>query len=66
MNKQELKKILPHGYTQKIADKLGVHRNTVTNCLNGKTDSPTVELAILEALAELKEKRDGFMNIING
>ncbi|WP_354354745.1 hypothetical protein [Pedobacter sp. UYP30] len=64
MNKQELNKMLPHGYRQKIADKLGVHRNTVRNCLSGKIDSPDMEIAVLEVIAELKDKRNDLINRI--
>jgi transcriptional regulator with XRE-family HTH domain len=65
MTRQELKAKIPHGYAKQIAKKAGVNRVTVSNWLNGKSDNVLVELAVLEVLAELSEKKNSLLNRIN-
>lgn len=61
MERQELKSKVPHGYIEVIADKAGVNRMTVSNFLNGKNDNIKVEIATLEVLAELSEKKNNLL-----
>jgi len=61
MTRQELKEKIPHGYAKKIAEKAGVNRITVSKWLNGKSDNPMVELAVLEVVAELSEQKSGLL-----
>lgn len=57
MTREQLKSKIPHGSAQKIADKAGVNRITVSNFLNGRSDNIAVELACLEVIAEIETKR---------
>lgn len=61
MTREELKSKIPHGYAKKIALKAGVNKMTVSNFLNGKNDNVAVEIATLEILAELTNKRDSLL-----
>jgi len=65
MKRSELKSKVPHGYGQKIADKAGVKKQAVSQFLNGKNDNVEIELAVLEILAELSEKKNSFLARIN-
>lgn len=58
MTRKELKAKVPHGSAKEIAAKAGVNRITVSNWLNGKSDNPLVEIAVLELVAELEEKKN--------
>ena len=60
MTREELKAKIPHGYANKIATKAGVNRITVSNWLNGRSDNPMVEIAVLEVVAELTERKTPF------
>ncbi|QTE39505.1 hypothetical protein J3L18_10750 [Mucilaginibacter gossypii] len=66
MTREELKSKIPHGYAKMIAEKAGVNRVTVSNFLNGRNDNIMVELAALEVVADVEQKRRGYMAIING
>jgi transcriptional regulator with XRE-family HTH domain len=61
MERQELKSKVPHGYIEVIAERAGVNRMTVSNFLNGKNDNVKVEMATLEVLAELAEKKNNLI-----
>lgn len=65
MTREELKSKIPHGYAQIVAKKAGVNRITVSNFLNGKSDNILVELAALEVIAELSEKKNALLARIN-
>ena len=65
MDRKELKAKVPHGYGQIIANKAGVTKQSVSQFLNGKNDNVEIELATLEILAELSEKRNGLIARIN-
>jgi DNA-binding LacI/PurR family transcriptional regulator len=65
MDRKELKAKVPHGYAKKIAEKAGVNRITVSNWLNGRSDNVSVEMAVLEIVAELSEKKNSLLARIN-
>ncbi|MDP9076266.1 MAG: hypothetical protein M3O71_02485 [Bacteroidota bacterium] len=65
MERQELKSKVPHGYGKLIAKKAGVKEQAVSQFLNGKNDNVNIELATLEILAELSEKKNSFLARIN-
>ena len=65
MKRDELKAKLPHGAVNQIAAKANVNRITVYNWLNGKSDNPLVEIAVLELVAELEEKKNALYARIN-
>jgi transcriptional regulator with XRE-family HTH domain len=65
MERQELKTKIPHGYAKLIAEKDGVNRVTVSNWLNGKSDNVSVEIAVLEVVADLSEKKKSLLARIN-
>ena len=65
MDRQELKSKIPHGYMNKIAEKAKVNRITVTHFFSGKNDNVMVELAALEILAELTERKNALLARIN-
>lgn len=64
MTREELKSKLPHGYAKVIAEKSGVNLVTVSRWLNGKSDNQLVELAVLEIVADLTEKKNSFLSRI--
>lgn len=57
MERSELKAKVPHGYGKKIAEKAGVTKQAVSQFLNGKNDNIDIEIATLEVLAELSDKK---------
>jgi transcriptional regulator with XRE-family HTH domain len=61
MNRQELKSKIPHGSANEIAKKAGVNRITVSNWLNNKSDNVNVEMAVLELVAELSDKKSALL-----
>jgi hypothetical protein len=61
MQRTELKALVPYGYAKLIAMKSKTSRMTVSAFLNGKNDNITIELATLEVLAELQEKRNSLI-----
>lgn len=65
MERQELKAKVPHGYSKMIAKRAGVKEQAVSQFLNGKTDNVKIELATLEILAELSEKKSRLLARIN-
>lgn len=66
LTRQELKNKVPHGFIQKIADKAGVSRKQVSRFLNDENiTSERVELATLEVLAELSQKKRQLLEQIN-
>ncbi len=65
MTRDELKAKIPHGYANVIAKKAGVNRITVSNWLNGRSDNQLVEIAVLEVVVELTEKKNALLARIN-
>lgn len=65
MERKELKSKVPHGYGKIIAERAGVKEQTVSQFLNGKNDNSNVEIATLEVLAELSEKKNALLARIN-
>ncbi|WP_295795157.1 hypothetical protein [Mucilaginibacter sp.] len=65
MEREQLKAKVPHGYGKVIAKKAGVKEQAVSQFLNGKNDNVNIELATLEVLAELSEKRNDLLARIN-
>ena len=59
MNRIELKNHIPHGYGKIIAAKANVSERSVSNYLSGKNNSCKIEMAALEILAELSDKKKG-------
>ena len=57
LNRQEIKSKVPKGYNTLIAQRAGVHPNAVSQYLNGKNNSMKIEIATLEILAELSDKK---------
>jgi len=56
-NRQELKKLLPHGGEKAIAEIANVGIACVSNYFKGHNNSQNVEYATYEYLAKLAEKR---------
>jgi hypothetical protein len=65
MERKELKSKVPYGYGKVIAKRAGVKEQSVSQFLNGKNDNVDIELATLEVLAELSEKKNGLIARIN-
>ncbi|HTK20413.1 MAG TPA: hypothetical protein VL442_12885 [Mucilaginibacter sp.] len=61
MERNELKSKVPHGYGEIIAKKAGVTKQAVSQFLNGKNNNVLIELATLEVLAELEDKRQSLL-----
>ena len=66
MERAELKKLVPHGYGRLIAQRADTNEMAVSKFLNGKNNSVSIELATLEILAELAEKKHGLIARIKG
>jgi hypothetical protein len=65
MQRKELKSKVPYGYGKLIAQKAEVTEQSVSQFLNGKNDNVDIELATLEVLAELSEKKNSLLARIN-
>ena len=64
MNRQDLRKKVPHGYSKEIAKRAGVSQKFVSDFLAGKANSERVEMATLEVLAELSNKKRALLEQI--
>jgi len=64
MERTELKAMVPHGYYKIIAQKAGTTTQTVSQFLRGNNNNVTIEIAILELLADLAEKKRGLVDRI--
>lgn len=64
MTRKELKEKIPYGYCKIIAEKAGVHAHSVSLYLNSKSNSNKVELAALEVIAELEQKKKSLIRQI--
>jgi hypothetical protein len=65
MERQQLKAKVPYGYGKMIAQRAGVKEQAVSQFLNGKNDNVKIELATLEILAELSDKKNSLLARIN-
>jgi predicted transcriptional regulator len=65
MNREELKAKVPHGYGAVIAKRAGATKQAVSQFLNGRNNNVSIELATLEVLAELSEKKNSLLARIN-
>lgn len=65
ISRQELKKRVPFGYGKKIAKRAGVSQKSVSDYLNGHTNSERIETATLEILAEISSKKKRLMQAIS-
>ena len=66
MERIELKRLVPRGYGKLIAQRAGTNQMTVSRFLNGKNNCLAIELATLELLAELTEKKQSLVCRIKG
>jgi len=57
LTRKEIKKKLPHGYAKIVAERAGVSQRAVSLYLSGTHDSERIELAALQVLAELSQKK---------
>jgi hypothetical protein len=64
MTRKELKEKIPYGYIKIIALKAGVSTHSVSLFLSEKTNSTKVELAALEVVSDLEQKKRTFINQI--
>lgn len=64
VNREELAKKIPYGYGKKIAERAGVSPAFVSKWMQGKADSEKVEIATLEILAELNQKKKLLLSLI--
>lgn len=64
IDRNELKRKLPGGYQKEIAQRAGVSLAAVSRYLNNKNNNNKVEIAVLELLAELSDKKKELLNRI--
>lgn len=57
MDRQKIKRALPHGFQSEIAKNLGVSFKCVNDYFRGVTNSKRIELASLEYLATYLEQK---------
>jgi predicted GTPase len=65
INREELKKQIPRGYLKVIAMRAGVGKQSISKYFNNTLNSEKIEMAALEVASELKQKKDGFIKILN-
>ena len=58
VNREELKKKIPHGYCKIIASRAGVTQKSLSAYFKYQHNSERIENTILEVLVELKEKKE--------
>jgi transcriptional regulator with XRE-family HTH domain len=59
MKQQELKKIklkLPRGAKARIAERLGIHRQTVNDFLNGKSNNVDIYIELMKEVRDHTDK----------
>jgi hypothetical protein len=64
INREELRKQLPHGSISKVAKLAGVTTKSVNDYFKKKTSSEKVELAALKIASEIKAEKDGYLKIL--
>lgn len=57
IDRKELAEKVPYGYVQVIADRAGVSKRFVSKWMSNQANSEKVEMATLEVLAELSQKK---------
>lgn len=65
MTREQLKAKLPHGSVNKIAQKLGVNRVTVSNWLNGDKENLAIETAVVEFVTDLENRKTALYARLN-
>ncbi|MEJ7778434.1 MAG: hypothetical protein WKF68_02490 [Daejeonella sp.] len=65
INRAEFKKQIPRGYMKLIANKAGVGNQAVYKYFNNTLNSERIEMAALELVSEMKQKKEGFVKILN-
>lgn len=63
--RRSLKEQLPHGYSKIVAQRAKVSQKMVCDFFAGRRNSVKVELATLEILAELSQKKKHLLEQIN-
>lgn len=64
LNREEIRLKVPHGYQHKIAEKAGTSQAAVSKYLKGKSNSEKIEMAVLEILAELSQRKKQLLDQI--
>ena len=64
IERKELRDKLPYGYQKNVAERAGVSISCVSNYLKGLNNSEKVEMAILEILAELSDRKKALLDRI--
>lgn len=62
MDKQALKEKISYGMVKEIAENNGWSTKTVSNFINGRTNSLKVERAVLSAIADVNNDRSLALN----
>lgn len=62
MDKQALKEKITYGMVKEIAEKNGWSTKTVSNFINGRSNSLKVERAVLSVITELNNDRSTALN----
>jgi predicted transcriptional regulator len=57
LNRKELREQVPHGHCKIIAKKAGVTQKSVSDYFATKNNSEKIEMAVLEVLAQIGEKK---------
>jgi DNA-binding LacI/PurR family transcriptional regulator len=66
IKRTEIKKNVPHGYAKKIADRAGVSTRYVSRFMNNSNiNSERVEMAALEIIAEIRQRKQILIEQIN-
>jgi transcriptional regulator with XRE-family HTH domain len=58
IDRNYLKKQMPHGSAKILAEKIGVTPKSISNYITGKSNSEKIELAVLQLVADLKKKKN--------
>ena len=62
MDKQALKEKITYGMIKEIAQKNGLSTKTVSNFINGRSNSLKVERAVLSVITQLNNDRSNALN----
>jgi predicted transcriptional regulator len=66
IDRKQLRSMIPHGYVNQIADRVGVSYQSVSQYFAGKLNSEKIENAALEIAAEVKEKKESLIKRVHG
>lgn len=64
ITRKELVDKIPYGYAKTIAKRAGVSKDFMSRWMAGKANSEKVEMATLEVLAELSQKKKNLLSQI--